>query len=500
MVGVDITESLPTNQSQETKEIPFQPDKKTKELIKEDDANGFYKLSWLQRIGYSAGDLANNFAFAAMGSYILIFYTDVFQLGGNPEKSASLAGTMMLIVCFIEIIFDPIVGTFVDKKNPRWGKYRSYLIFGGIPLSLMMVLCFWDQFKPSIVYAYITYIAFQIGYTVVSVPYGALNASLTRDTNEITILTSTRMVMANLGGLAVNGGLPIVVALFARKDLPIEYALFQALGSLPSFIFLPLIPSIKNKIGKKLMFYVFITIAILGYIAIYIVSTVGVNENIIWLYIAQFVKSSGLTVATGYMWALVPEVISYGEYTTNRRISGIVNALTAVFLKAGMALGGAVPGWVLAWTHYKAKESESTIPKDSRAWFYTISVYAFASLLLYIFCFTQTKERVVMKQNETQNVKISDLWKEFFRNRPLRVLSYFFIIAFIAMFSSNSTTAYLMDDLHLQVKSAQEGVRWCVTVIPSILFFINMIIISRYELTDEKIEKINKEIEERQKV
>jgi len=499
MADADITtykESYPTNQ-QESKEIIQE---KIKDSINKDDSNGFYKLNWLQRIGYGAGDLANNFAFAAIGSYILFFYTDVFQLGGKPENSASLAGTMMLIVCFIEIICDPIVGTFVDKKNPRWGKYRSYLIFGGIPLSLIMVLCFWDQFKPSVVYAYITYIAFQISYTVVSVPYGALNASLTRDSNEITILTSTRMVMANLGGLAVNGGLPIVVALFSKKDLPIQYALFQALGSLPSFIFLPLIPMIKNKIGKKSMFYVFITIAILGYIAIYIVSVLGVNDHIVWLYIAQFIKSSGLTVATGYMWVLVPEVISYGEYTTNRRISGIVNALTAVFLKAGMALGGAVPGWVLAWTHYKAAETASTLPKDSRAWFYTIAVYAFASLILYIFCFTQTKERVVMKENETQNVKISDLWKEFLRNRPLRVLSYFFIIAFIAMFSSNSTTAYLMDDLHLQVKSAQEGVRWCVTVIPSILFFINMIIISRYELTDEKIEQINKEIEERQKV
>jgi len=502
MADVDITESLPTHQHPESKEIKISSGKtNTKKLENEKEANGFYKLSWLQRIGYSAGDLANNFAFATIGSYILFFYTDVFQLGGKPEKSASLAGTMMLIVCFIEIIFDPIVGTFVDKKNPRWGKYRSYLIFGGIPLSLIMVLCFWDQFKPSVVYAYVTYIAFQIGYTVVSVPYGALNASLTRDTNEITILTSTRMVLANLGGLAVNGGLPIVVALFARKDLPIEYALFQALGSLPSFIFLPLIPAIKKRLGKKLMFYVFIAIAILGYIAIYIVSRVGVDKNIVWLYIAQFIKSSGLTVATGYMWALVPEVISYGEYTTNRRISGIVNALTAVFLKAGMALGGAVPGWVLAWTHYKAAETEeSTLPKDSRAWFYTISVYAFASLILYIFCFTQTKERIVMNQTETQNVKISDLWKELFRNRPLRVLSYFFIIAFIAMFSSNSTTAYLMDDLQSQVKSAQEGVRWCVSVIPSILFIINMIIISRYELTDEKIEKINKEIEERQKV
>jgi len=472
-----------------------------KEINKSDEeSGGFYKLSWLQRIGYGAGDLANNFIFAAVGSYILFYYTDVFQLGGDKSKSASIAGTMMLIVCLIDIVFDSIIGIYVDKKNPRWGKYRSYLIYGGIPLTIIAILCFWDQFKPSVLYAYITYIGFQMTYTLVNVPYGALNASLTRDTNEITILTSTRMVMANLGGLSVNGGLPIVVALFARTEIPIQYALFQALGSLPSFIFLPLIPTIKKKLGKKLMFFIFISIAIFGYIMIYVVSKIGVKKYIVLMYIAQFIKSSGQTVATGYMWALVPEVISYGEYTTGRRISGIVNALTAVFFKAGMALGGAIPGWILAWTHYKAAESTSSLPKDSKAWFYTMLVYSLASLILFIFCFTQTKERVVMDHKETENVKISDLWKEFVRNRPLRVISYFFIIAFIAMFVYNSTTAYLMDDLNLQVPSAQKGVRSCTSIIPSILFFINMIIISRYELTDEKIEKINKEIEERQKV
>ena len=39
------------------------------------------------------------------------------------------------------------------------------------------------------------------------------------------------------------------------------------------------------------------------------------------------------------MWALIPEVISFSEYTSGKRIAGIVNALTGIFYKAGMALG-----------------------------------------------------------------------------------------------------------------------------------------------------------------
>ena len=63
------------------------------------------------------------------------------------------------------------------------------------------------------------------------------------------------------------------------------------------------------------------------------------QPSMMLVYIAQFVKSTGVIVATGYMWALVPEVISYGEYKSGKRIAGIVNALTGIFFKAGMTLG-----------------------------------------------------------------------------------------------------------------------------------------------------------------
>lgn len=459
--------------------------------------NGFYRLSWLQRIGFGAGDLAQNLIYQTICMYLLFFYTDVYVLGGDVAKSAGLAGTMFLVVRIVDVLWDPLVGTFVDKHNPKWGKYRSYLVMGGIPLTILAILCFWDGFKPSIIYAYITYVGMSMLYTLINVPYGALNSSLTRDTNEITILTSTRMFMANVGGLCVSAGVPLLVATLAGAGLPWEMAFFMGLGSLPSFIFMPLVPAIKRKVGKKNMFYIFLSVAIAGMALLYIISRMGtVKENIVLVYIAQFIKSAGVIVATGYMWALIPEVISYGEWKTGRRISGIVNALTGIFFKAGMALGGVIPGWVLAMTHYKAVEEANTLPKDSHAWFLTMLIFALVGLALLIFCFSQTKERVVMDDSETKNVKVSDLWKEFGRNRPLRVIALFFITAFAMMSVGNAAGAYFMNDLELQTPLAQEGIRWLVCVIPALLLILAMFIISRYELTDEVIDKINREIEQ----
>lgn len=462
---------------------------------------GFYKLSWLQRIGFGSGDLAQNLIYQTISMYLLFFYTDIFGLDAGD------AALMFLIVRLIDVLWDPLVGAFVDKHNPKVGKYRSYLIFAGVPLTGLAIACFWNgfadgEYMTKLIYAYVTYVGMSMLYTLINVPYGALNSSLTRDTDEITILTSVRMFMANVGGLAVSAGIPIIVAYMAGiAELPIEMALFMGLGSLPSFIFMPLVPAIKRAVGKKNMFYIFLSVAIIGMAMLYVISRLGrVEDNLVWVYIAQFVKSTGVIVATGYMWALIPEVISYGEYTTGRRISGIVNALTGIFFKAGMAMGGVVPGAVLAWTGYQAAAQEaSTLPKDPSAWFYTMLIYALVGLVLLIFCFTQCKERVVMDESETENVKVSDLWTEFFRNRPLRVVALFFIVAFAMMSVGNAAGAYFMNNLEAQTPLAQEGIRWLVCVIPAVLLLLSMWIISKYELSDERIDEINREIESRNK-
>ena len=401
-------------------------------------SRGFYKLSWLQRIGFGSGDLAQNLIYQTISMYLLMFYTNVYGL--DP----SAAAFMFLIVRVVDVIWDPVVGTYVDKHNPRFGKYRSYLLLAGVPLTGFAILCFWDGFSGSLLYAYITYVGMSMLYTLINVPYGALNASLTRDTEEITVLTSVRMFLANVGGLAVAYGIPMIVATLSpdgkintvesanawfvtmaiyavaglvlllfcftqtkervvmdksetddvkvsdlwvefRRNRPLrilafffvtafammaignsagsyymiynihssadQLAYFMALGSVPAFIFMPMVPAIKRKVGKRGMFNIFLSVAILGMILIYIISMVPSLRSQIWLvYLAQFIKSTGVIVATGYMWALVPEVISYGEYTHGKRISGIVNALTGIFYKAGMLSEALFPAlfWLLS--------------------------------------------------------------------------------------------------------------------------------------------------------
>ena len=107
-------------------------------------AKGFYKLSWLQRIGFGSGDLAQNLIFQVICTYLLFFYTDIYGL------TPSAVAVMFLVGNVANVIWDPIVGTLIDKSNPRYGKYRSYLLYVGIPLSGFAILCFYNGFAPIV--------------------------------------------------------------------------------------------------------------------------------------------------------------------------------------------------------------------------------------------------------------------------------------------------------------------------------------------------------------
>mgnify|MGYP005931093697 CR=1 FL=1 len=92
----------------------------------------------------------------------------------------------------------------------------------------------------------------------------------------------------------------------------------------------------------------FVAMFIVGELLTYVWSREGMHDALWLAYIATFIKQWGLTSATGFMWALVPEVIAYGELKSGKRNSAIINAIMGLFFKIGFTIGGAIPLWLLA--------------------------------------------------------------------------------------------------------------------------------------------------------
>ncbi len=154
--------------------------------------NEAHKLSVIEKIGYSLGDLSANLIFQTLVTFIAFFYTDVY---GIPAGKAALIIGMAGI--FGGAIFTPIMGAIADRTNTRWGKFRPWILWTAIPFGGIAMLTFsTPDFAPTgkLIYAGVTYLLLVMIYSANNLPYSALSGVLTGSMSERNSLSSYRFV------------------------------------------------------------------------------------------------------------------------------------------------------------------------------------------------------------------------------------------------------------------------------------------------------------------
>jgi GPH family glycoside/pentoside/hexuronide:cation symporter len=155
-------------------------------------------------------------------TYLSYFYTDVFGL------SAAAAAGVLLVARLVDAVTDPLMGLVVERTHSRWGRLRPHILFGAIPLGILAVLTF--TVPPlgetgKLWWAYITYVGFGIAYTVVTIPYSALTASMTASHQERTVLSTVRMACAFAGGHVISAFMPGLVGAFETAAAGYQWSL-----------------------------------------------------------------------------------------------------------------------------------------------------------------------------------------------------------------------------------------------------------------------------------
>ncbi|MDD2538072.1 MAG: MFS transporter [Bacteroidales bacterium] len=154
------------------------------------------KITFREKLGYGFGDMASSMFWKIFGMYLLFFYTKVFGI------SPAAAGTMFLLTRIWDAVNDPIMGLLSDRTQTRWGKYRPYLLWGGIPFALIGIMTFftpdWGE-NAKLAYAYVTYTLMMMIYTVVNVPYASLLGVMSPHPRDRNTLSSYRMFFAYVG-------------------------------------------------------------------------------------------------------------------------------------------------------------------------------------------------------------------------------------------------------------------------------------------------------------
>jgi glucuronide carrier protein len=164
------------------------------------------RLRAAQYLGYAGGDAANNLTFTLVSMFLLVYYTDVAGI------TAAAAGTILLVARIWAAFTDIFAGQTVDRTNTRWGRFRPYFLFAGVPLMLLSVATFRVPAGKSevvtLAYAYATYMLFNLCYSFVNIPFGSLASAMTQMGDERAKLSAAR----SAGSAAAIIGLTIVVS------------------------------------------------------------------------------------------------------------------------------------------------------------------------------------------------------------------------------------------------------------------------------------------------
>ncbi len=180
------------------------------------------KLANSERVGYGIADFGINLYFISAMTWLVYFYTDVFGL-----SAAAVVGVVG-VARLVDAVTDPLMGGIAERSRSRWGRLRPYLLFGALPLGGLAILTFTVPdlgATGKLWWAYLTYTAFGIAYTVVSIPYSALTASLTVGHEERTLLTTIRMACAFAGGYVVSVGTPELVGWFGDEAAGYQWSM-----------------------------------------------------------------------------------------------------------------------------------------------------------------------------------------------------------------------------------------------------------------------------------
>ena len=130
---------------------------------------------------------------------------------------------MFVVTKFIDAFTDYMVGAMIDRTDTKMGRYRPWMLYGAPVLAVGMVLLFsvptgWSA-GAKLAWAYVTYVIFSFGYTLVNIPMAPIVSSLSASATERTKISTTRTVFSNLGSLTSSlFVLPMVYFFSGSKD------------------------------------------------------------------------------------------------------------------------------------------------------------------------------------------------------------------------------------------------------------------------------------------
>jgi Na+/melibiose symporter-like transporter len=159
------------------------------------------RVPWGARVAYAAGNAGETILHRSFELFVLFYYTQVLGLSGT------VAGVAILIAMIVDALTDPLVGSYSDSLQSRWGRRHTLMFASALPTTLLFILLFNPPAGLTGValgaWLAATAIGLRVAITFFHIPWAAQIAELSPDPKERVTLAVLRNIFGALAQAAV---------------------------------------------------------------------------------------------------------------------------------------------------------------------------------------------------------------------------------------------------------------------------------------------------------
>ena len=140
---------------------------------------------WVTRISYAIGAFGNDWFYAVLSTYFIMFVTS--HLFGKGDNAMILYITNIIaLLRIVELFIDPIIGNAIDRTKTRWGKFKPWIFGGGMVSSIALAVLFTNMGGLNRTHPFIYLAIFAVLYISMDIFYSFKDTSFWSEMSSLT--------------------------------------------------------------------------------------------------------------------------------------------------------------------------------------------------------------------------------------------------------------------------------------------------------------------------
>ncbi|ATD02254.1 MFS transporter [Pseudoalteromonas tetraodonis GFC] len=308
----------------------------------------------------------------------VITFTTPAMDDGNKIIYAFVTYTLlMLVYTAINIPYSALGGVLSSNPNERVS-IQSYRFVFGMLGGLLVTSCtlplvkWFGEGNNELGYQFTMLVMSCLGVVLFLICFRYTKERVINPPHKLSLKTQLHVLWQNQPfKILCMAALILLTSMVLRTTLAIYYVKyvlgkedliteFVTLGMVGNIIGCACAQPLSKRLDKKTAYiYLQYISAILSCFAFFVP-----NEQVLLAFLMYFLWCFFTQMATPLLWAKMADAIDYGVWQNGQRLTGLVYASVVFFIKLGLALGGAIAGWLLAYYQYQANVELSEATKS----------------------------------------------------------------------------------------------------------------------------------------